>query len=710
MFDNKYENEKKSTIKIYRQYVNNRKKFQEVTLTGDGLNDEDLKQIEIEVDKLEKNEYLLTIVGESKSGKSCFINALLGKAILPTDILQCTSGITEITDTSKNEEKKSIYLNVTYAHAPKKPKQEFSGTLANDLTPLKEKLKEIAAIKEKYRCLPTLQLNQFLVEEKPEHITSELIIKVCNEFVSDTYNPHKLSKEKFNDLVTNYLIDYQDLTKIPVYISIGFPLGFNFSHMQIIDTPGVNARGGVEQATLKYIDRANAAIFIHQLKNIASSSLREFFKSVPKRTHKNSFMCLTHKAYQTVEQVEQAVVEAKKLFPEIQPEERIVAVDSMLKFIHDELDTGKQPADLMKDEETKKLLAVFYFDYEADKAKIQDALLADSNFGTVKNLLSKFSETALCGQLREVLEPIEKAYEEQQKLYDELISKIGWKAEYSKTQEEFEQELDKLNRLLNDYKKALNTFAGKIRPKYAGRGSDAEFKFSVIKASYDRLLESASSEDQICKYINDYNDDCDKEITYFTMSLQREFAIEMDKLGAEFKASYSISLPKINLSSVSEGAKRRAYENITIPSTRGEEAFFGALKGALGGFLSGGPVGAISGIIGGAVGGYIGGSSEKIETRFNDQTYKREFIRDARTLVSSITGEIQLNIGAIFDKYNEDFNEKLKIIIQERQNAYKALATDLDNVKKLEQYNKETILVANELKEIKNINELLPST
>ena len=43
-----------------------------------------------------KNKFVLMIAGEAKSGKSTFINAFLGKEILPTDAKQCTNSIIKI--------------------------------------------------------------------------------------------------------------------------------------------------------------------------------------------------------------------------------------------------------------------------------------------------------------------------------------------------------------------------------------------------------------------------------------------------------------------------------------------------------------------------------------------------------------------------------------------------------------------------------------
>lgn len=55
-----------------------------------------LIDIRNKAEKVRADRFSLMIAGESKSGKSTFINAYLGVEILPMDVKQCTSAIIEI--------------------------------------------------------------------------------------------------------------------------------------------------------------------------------------------------------------------------------------------------------------------------------------------------------------------------------------------------------------------------------------------------------------------------------------------------------------------------------------------------------------------------------------------------------------------------------------------------------------------------------------
>jgi len=70
----------------------------ELSGLAEGNQSEDLRaSLEALSDKLKKNRFNLAVMGQTKRGKSSFINALLGARILPTGVLPLTSVITRVT-------------------------------------------------------------------------------------------------------------------------------------------------------------------------------------------------------------------------------------------------------------------------------------------------------------------------------------------------------------------------------------------------------------------------------------------------------------------------------------------------------------------------------------------------------------------------------------------------------------------------------------
>ncbi len=698
----KYEQYRQAVIDLFNRYIENRESLYQSVGEKGSLDNKDLEILTNEVKKIKDNKYLLAIVGESKSGKSMFINALLKKPVLPTGILQCTSGIIEIIDTDTPQENQRVYLKVKYASKPEETQIIYED--ASETEPIQKKLGEIAAISEEYRALPTSLLNQYLIDYTPQNITDRELDRALEDIDLDDpqNNPHRLSKEQFKSRVKQYLIDYKDLTKIPSEIIVGYPLGFKFTQMRLVDTPGVNALGRVQDLTLKYVNAANAAIFIHMLKNnIASQSYRDFFNKVPIQAQKNIFMFLTHKAISTQEDVEITLDEAKNLYSKRESEsekdenmtaingERIIAIDSMLKQIYNELESGMSLEEFKKNEERKKLISPYIVDYGDDLLKIKQAILEDSNFTMAENLLREFSEKALAGQLKYVIEELKKAYQEQSKIYADAVKLRSDKIE--KSPEEFEREINALIKLLAEYKVSLNQFSISQRKRYTGLKSDVAKDFSKLKGDYIMRVMNSNDERVVRKHIADFNNDCESQITYFTNQLSNEYEAEMERLSIEFQSKHNISLPKISINEISTKAKTLAYETITIPGDRIKRvatgSVAGGILGAIGGFFVAGPVGAVIGGVAGAAGGgsteYFESTPDRTEQKYSAEKYLNAYIGEANELIGNIADQMQEATTELFNTYDKDFREKLSIRIKERQKVYEDLKEKKAETEKL---------------------------
>ena len=125
-----YNQYKKEVLDLYNDYVKAFESF--------GKKVEE--NVSKDADKIKKEVFNLMVLGEAKSGKSTFINAYLGKEILPMDELQCTSSIIEIKRGDKFELK-----------AQKASGDEIIKTEFNEIT---EFLQTHAAIPDKYRNIP----------------------------------------------------------------------------------------------------------------------------------------------------------------------------------------------------------------------------------------------------------------------------------------------------------------------------------------------------------------------------------------------------------------------------------------------------------------------------------------------------------------------------------------------------------------------------
>lgn len=176
-----------------------------------------------------KGYFTLAVIGKMSSGKSTFINALLGNhSLLPTAYEQTTCTLTEIEYGDK------VQIQVEYGDGHTK---SFSHT---------NELLQAAAIPEKYRHLPINFINKLIIAGKCE-----------NDIVK---GKDKLDKEQGENVDVDLLREYirsHSKKNIPTKVLIKYPLPESYRGWKIIDTPGVSALGGIERETRDFLNGRN---------------------------------------------------------------------------------------------------------------------------------------------------------------------------------------------------------------------------------------------------------------------------------------------------------------------------------------------------------------------------------------------------------------------------------------------------------------------
>lgn len=176
-----------------------------------------------------KGYFTLAVVGKVSSGKSTFINALLGcKDLLPTGHDQTTCGVTSI----EYGEKPEITIEFGDGH-----KKVITG---NDIS---GKLKPFVAIPEKYHHLPVNNIDDMimagwdfnLIWEAHEELQEQTLCPPINETLLKDY----VLQRKKKDIAVNVLMKY--------------PFNEELKGWRVIDTPGIGAIGGIENRTRKLL-------------------------------------------------------------------------------------------------------------------------------------------------------------------------------------------------------------------------------------------------------------------------------------------------------------------------------------------------------------------------------------------------------------------------------------------------------------------------
>ncbi len=139
MISKDYKQNKNQVLELYEEYL-------KACANADKKVNNSIRE---QAEKIKNEIFNLMILGEAKSGKSTFINAYLGKEVVPMDVRQCTSAIIKIRKGDKFE------LIAKTAAGGK--------TTVVGYDKIRSFLKNHAAISDKYRNIPITTINNELL-------------------------------------------------------------------------------------------------------------------------------------------------------------------------------------------------------------------------------------------------------------------------------------------------------------------------------------------------------------------------------------------------------------------------------------------------------------------------------------------------------------------------------------------------------------------
>ena len=322
MIGQRYQEKKAAVLDVLRRY-------QSIPdVTDDGVDRSILDQ---QVKALKDGRYVLAVVGEAKAGKSTLINALLGERILPTDVLQSSSAVVEIFKSDKK------FVEVRYADGHSERVHDDDST--PDVDEAVEHLRSIGSLQDRYRSIPTVLIDAYIVQGK--------IAKGTPLPIGELRNRSGLPLDGKEQLVAEYVAD-RSLAKIPVEIAFGFPLQYAFDELRLVDSPGVNAVGSVQDRTFAYLQKANAVLFVHSLEGpVELGSFRNFIERIaPDTTKKALFLVLSKSGLLSEIELEEKVSQVLSLFSKWFDPKRVIHVDSILQVVWNDIQNFDTPVAL----------------------------------------------------------------------------------------------------------------------------------------------------------------------------------------------------------------------------------------------------------------------------------------------------------------------------------------------------------------------------
>lgn len=520
--------------------------------------DNTLEFLEKRSENIKHDKFVLVIAGEAKSGKSTFINAYLGKEILPMGVKQCTNAIVEISYGD------SYTLRATFADGREQ--------LFNEEEDIKAFLLNNAAMDDAYRNIPVTILNMNLIAtKKDEEITDAEIDRWITALQGE--NLYHLDSAKYSELIRKYIRETQPKWQTIVKkIQISFP--FEDPDMKgicIVDTPGVNAEGQLGRITDEYILNANAIMFLKPLPGVAmeSSSFRKFLESKSMDRNKGAkFLILTRFTNVEFKEAMELRSEAVKQYPDVD-EKQIIAVDSKYELYWNKfqkMTTEEIDAFLM--EETREGRIEIYvpsawFMSRGDRTKFLEKLKELSRFDYVDDALNLFAHKAQYIALSEFLEGMQTVLE---KAAAGLTEDIANRKMKLSNPLELENKLNCAKREIAALRRKIEITVNDIFDRYAGIDGIIENKANQVVKEYLSDIEridpnSSSSIDELEKRSF-------RRIDYFPKfeaELQKMIVEECDRNLMEYSKQagidYKVFKPDITREQIAETRERLKKAN-----------------------------------------------------------------------------------------------------------------------------------------------------
>ena len=529
-----------------------------------------LSDIRSKAEKVKADRFNIMVAGEAKSGKSTFINAYLGVELLPMDVKQCTSAIVEI------KYGDTFSVRATYADGRQK-------TIADE-EEARNFLKENAALDDDYRDIPVPTINsEILVKsglrarEKgvPISISKVEVEAMLKSPEVQAANIHNLPD--YNQRIYEYIKakknNWQDIvTKIEVM----FPFGEDLLGIENIDSHGVCARCCVAEITSRYIENADAIIFLKPISGQAleSTQFNQFMQNASVERNKNAlFLVLTRATNVTEKDLSRLEEEAHKQFSNLDAK-NILIVDSKAELYVKKLTGENDILGELRSLNAKGTLDSFVVSAWAEtngmfgQGSTQDfieKLKETSRFGQVYNALNIFGRKAHYILLDSLLDSISKLYG---KLWNDMNSRIDMfqqkaedPTELAKKIADIKQELDIIqNKMSRGVDRVVRRFRGDegiIKTK-----ADAEVNNFLASA---KGIDPASSEafnqlERLSLKKIDRFKDLQKEIQHqIVAEFDKELVTLSDKSSISFE-SLKPDFTEETFKKIKQETKSKAYE------------------------------------------------------------------------------------------------------------------------------------------------------
>lgn len=536
-----------------------------------------LSDIRGKAEKVKADRFNIMIAGESKSGKSTFINAYLGVDLLPMDVKQCTSAIVEI------KWGKVFSVRATYADGRT---ESISGD-----EEARSFLKKNAALDDEYRDIPVPTINsEILVKSGLRSRTKGMDIAISNAEVEtmlkspEVQGANIYNLPDYNERIKAYInARKNNWQNIVTKIEIMFPFGDDLHGIEIIDSPGVCARGGVAEITSHYIENADAIIFLKPVigQSLESTQFSQFMENASVERNKNAlFLVLTHIAAKNEADLRRLEEEAQKQFSGKLNKQNILFVDSKAELfakkfasiedVEGELRRLNKEGildDFVKNAYLETKNDIFGCEGSSDFVK---KLEEKSRFTTIYHSLEIFGRKAHYILLSALLESIYKLYG---KLWNDINSNIDMFRQKAEDPTELAKKIAEVKGDIDNIQNKMSRGVTDVVRRFRGENGVISSEAEIAAKNFLELVERINHDSETAfNDLEKYTKSKIKQYEDLTKSLQMKVVAEFDKELVELTDKSSIHYDDLKpdftdetFEKIKSETKAKAYESKTDP-------------------------------------------------------------------------------------------------------------------------------------------------
>ena len=393
------------------------------------------------------------------------------------------------------------------------------------------------------------------------------------DFISDSEleNIHKLDDTEFRDKICDYIEKNIACDAIPKEVTLGYPHKFSeFKHFRIVDTPGINAIGGIEQQTKDFLFSADAVVYLQRAGLQESSTLRNALENVvPEKVQERLILVLTHRS-QVLNDAERILEATYNYYPKF-GSDNIFCVDSLTELCLREEDIYKKSMEEIsaiyeKNTNFMDLTAACFMQAKGDRSKFFDLVEDKANFDPIRKRIQKDAQNSASIQMKDFADAIQEQYE----VFDNKISdRIRQRKKQYRCPQSYASDIQKQKNEMERMRSDYNKFISELEEEFSSRDKNSRyyeidqivsrFGDDINKKVFDP---SEHNEKTVQSYLEKFYRDFNDTMTNFVDSLKADFKRKIADKNVEAQSDYSITVPIISLGSIWDTAFNTAQREI----------------------------------------------------------------------------------------------------------------------------------------------------